>query len=138
MTRAPAGTRAFLRLGLMLVVSSAAVAAGERAADGLAAAPASPAAKARGLIELAIRRGVPMYNRGDHAGCAAVYEVAAHALVAMSADMVSPEAWSRMEEGIRKLDSEHHAGRRAWALRHMLDDAYRSLEAASAGAPTSR
>lgn len=88
----------------------------------------SSAAGARRLIELAIRRGVPLYNHGNPDACAAVYEVTAHALVAMSDDLPGEERRIRLEEGLRDLQSEEDASRRAWGLRHMLDDVYRSLK----------
>lgn len=87
----------------------------------------STAGKARRLIEVAVRRGAPMYNHGNKAACAAIYEVAAHGLVAMSADLPGEETWRRMEKALGNLQSDHDMDRRSWALRHMLDDAYRSL-----------
>lgn len=92
----------------------------------------SPAARAQRLIELAIQRGVPMYNHGNPTACAAVYEVTAHALVAMAENLPEDENWSRMDQGLRALQGEHDMSRRAWALRQMLDDAYRSLRGAGA------
>ena len=91
------------------------------------AAPASVEVKARRLIEMAIEKGAPLYNHGNAAACAAVYEVAAYGLLAMSADLPGKEAWERMQKGLGKLPGEHRMDCRAWALRHMLDDAYRSL-----------
>ena len=79
------------------------------------------------MIEMAIQKGVPLYNRGHKEACAAIYEVAAHGLLAMSADLPGEESWKRMEKGLGELPGEHSMDRRAWALRHMLDDAYRSL-----------
>jgi uncharacterized surface protein with fasciclin (FAS1) repeats len=93
-----------------------------------AAAPASAEVKARRLIEMAIEKGVPLYNHGNEAACAAIYEVAAHGLLAMSADLPGNERWKRMQKGLGELPSEHNMDRRAWSLRHMLDDAYRSLD----------
>jgi monofunctional biosynthetic peptidoglycan transglycosylase len=97
-------------------------------AAGASVAADSSTDGARRLIELAIRRGVPLYNHGNPDACAAVYEVTAHALVAMSEDLPGEDRRMRLEDGLRRLQSESDASRRAWGLRHMLDDVYRSLK----------
>ena len=87
----------------------------------------SPSGKARNLIELAVRRGAPMYNDGNQVACVAIYEVAAYGLLAMSDDAIGEHALRRMEARLGKLDEHHDTNSRAWELRHMLDDVYRSL-----------
>jgi hypothetical protein len=98
------------------------------------AAPASVAAVAepgsatrRSLVLEALRLGVPLYNAGDAAGCAAVYETAARALLLMDPSL-DPAARRDLESALT-----HSAGGaavdRAWTLRRVFD---RLLSAASA------
>lgn len=96
-------------------------------------------ADARAMIGVAIRRGVPLFNHGNAAACAAVYEVAAHGLLALKSDHGAIR--SVQMQARRTLDrladpaSHHNATDRAWMLRRMLDGADRTLAAAE---PNSR
>lgn len=78
---------------------------------------------ARRLVRLAIERGVPLYNDGNHAACAAVYEVACAGLLAMGEETVPDALRSELE---RAVASTEQPSDRAWTLRRALD---RSLEA---------
>jgi hypothetical protein len=82
------------------------------------------AANARDLIELAIRHGVPLFNKGDAAACIAVYEVAANGLLAMDIDQSSR---SRLARALNELETTHDAGEKAWILRHALDTVHANL-----------
>ncbi len=79
------------------------------------------------MIELAIRRGVPMFNAGDAHGCAAVYEVAAHGVMALAKDDLCHASHSRMSALMKMADNTHSATRRAWVLRSLLDTAHATL-----------
>lgn len=74
------------------------------------------------LIELAIQRGAPLYNHGQKAACAAVYEVAAQAL--LMDDRVPVEAKRALARSVEKMQSTHSADRQAWIMRDGLDAAY--------------
>ena len=80
------------------------------------------------LMRLAIKRGVPLFNRGQKAACAAVYEVAAVSVVA-SPD-VSDAAKAPLKRALASIKNEHDAGRQAWALREAIDDSLNEIEAA--------
>lgn len=87
------------------------------ATPALAAEATSPDAKA--LLAGAIQRGAPLYNRGSPEGCAAVYEVAAVALVRFGADELSEADRTLLEDTLSALPTESKA--RAWALREAFD-----------------
>jgi hypothetical protein len=79
------------------------------------------------LIELAIERGVPLYNAGRPEACAAVYEVAARSLLEGFGDVVPKQAADRLRSALRAIRRDHRARAQAWTLRHALDSVYRSL-----------
>lgn len=78
-------------------------------------APAVPASEAAILV-LAIERGAPLYNQGQHAACAAIYEVAARAVVELGT--LSAADQGRLKEA---LDGRGSASDRAWRLRGAFD-----------------
>lgn len=81
--------------------------------------PPGPKVPPAQVIDEAVKRGVPMFNRGDTAGCAAVYMRAVATL----------SAHARLDAPLRKAltgilnaaKEEHNASDRAWILRHGLD-----------------
>lgn len=82
-------------------------------------------AGAAGLIELAVDRGAPLYNKGERAACAAIYELCARSL------LLVPEVPGATRAMLRKViasaakkDSDMD---RAWALRGGLDKAWDTL-----------
>jgi uncharacterized surface protein with fasciclin (FAS1) repeats len=75
--------------------------------------------KAAGLIELAIERGVPIFNSGDVAGCAAIYEIACEALRSMEG--VSEDSRTVLAKALAEARAEKSARQRAWILRAALD-----------------
>ena len=81
----------------------------------------------REVIKHAIHRGVPLYNGGHHASCAAVYEVASMSLISLAADEMPEEIRERLSQAIEKAEQTHDAGRRAWVLRHGLDTVYSAM-----------
>ncbi|GAB5518496.1 MAG: hypothetical protein RhofKO_07470 [Rhodothermales bacterium] len=91
------------------------------------AAAAPMVSAALDLIDRAIERGVPLYNRGDGDACAAVYEVTARALLALGGDDLPRQATRALENGLRQMRRTHSANERAWALRDALDEAAEAL-----------
>lgn len=75
----------------------------------------------RDVVELAINTGAPMYNHGDHAGCAKVYEVAMTALLAMPEDRVSADERMSIAKAIESGRTMHDAAERAWVYRRAMD-----------------
>jgi len=90
------------------------------------AGSSSANAAARDLIDLAIRRGVPLYNDGQESATAAIYEVAAKGVLALDAQLPSGVR-TALERGLRDAARTHDASDRAWTLRRALDDAARAL-----------
>ena len=77
------------------------------------------------LIEMAISRGAPLYNHGQPGACAAVYEVAAEALL-MDSSLPS-RARASLDTALETMRSTHDMDRRAWIMRRGLDDAYAAM-----------
>ena len=87
----------------------------------------NPIDQPRILIELAISRGVPLFNEGNEAACAAVYEVACVALLTMPG--VSESSVNRISRALNEIVATTSDAQRAWILRYALDDTYRDLAA---------
>jgi len=83
--------------------------------------------KASELIELAVHRGVPIFNHGDVAGCAAIYEVTCEALRATGS--VPEESRKVLAKALKAARAESSARQRAWILRGAIDTTMASLEA---------
>lgn len=83
------------------------------------------ARESRRVIELAVDRGAPLYNMGQEAACAAVYEVASVALLA-NADLATA-ARDALLSGLERASRTHSPEDQAWRLREGLDAAYASL-----------
>ncbi|MEI6537637.1 MAG: CIA30 family protein [Verrucomicrobiaceae bacterium] len=77
------------------------------------------------LIELAIRRGVPLFNDGDPAACAAVYEITCESLRVMPG--VSEKMRADLGHALDEMHEEKTAKQKAWILRNALDRAYTQL-----------
>ena len=77
------------------------------------------------LIEDAIERGVPAFNKGDHAGCAKIYRVC---LEEIAADKrVGEKVRNAMKQVLVAAGSVEGDRDRAWLYRHALDHAYGSV-----------
>ncbi len=85
------------------------------------AEPLSPS----GLIELAIKRGVPLFNSGEVAGCAAIYELTCESLRSM-ADL--PAGFRKeLTDSLKAASAEESGRQRAWILRGAIDKAWTAL-----------
>jgi len=73
----------------------------------------------RELIELAIDRGVPLFNDGQFAACAAVYEVTCEALRARPD--VAEASRQDLERALQDMRAEKSVREKAWILRRCLD-----------------
>lgn len=88
----------------------------------------TPAQSARAVIELAIERGVPLFNDGQHAACAAVYEVAIESLLKFHADTLTDKERTALQDALDKMKTEKDDPRQqAWTLRRAMDAVYESL-----------
>jgi NADH dehydrogenase [ubiquinone] 1 alpha subcomplex assembly factor 1 len=84
--------------------------------------PAKPTAEplsAMGLIERAIELGVPLFNHGDPAAFAAVYEITCEALRVMPE--VAPASRQTLTQALTDFREEKSARKQAWILRDALD-----------------
>lgn len=77
------------------------------------------------LMELAIDRGVPIFNNGDFEGCAAIYEVTVQALRTMEG--VPLASRKVLVQSISQARAEKSAGDRAWILRKAIDMTWAGL-----------
>jgi uncharacterized surface protein with fasciclin (FAS1) repeats len=89
------------------------------------ALPKETTPSAKGLIELAIDRGVPLFNHGDEAACAAIYEITCTAL--LSIPEVSKESRKLLVQALKNATAEDSAREKAWILREGLDQTWTSL-----------
>jgi uncharacterized surface protein with fasciclin (FAS1) repeats len=81
-----------------------------------------------GLIELAIKRGVPLYNAGQASACAAIYEVAVESLLKSHTSSLADTDRSVLRNALRESRSaDQNPSQQAWTLRHALDAVYASL-----------
>jgi uncharacterized surface protein with fasciclin (FAS1) repeats len=86
-------------------------------------AVAKPGSAAR-LIELAIAKGVPLFNSGNVEACKAVYEVAAEALLRLPSDEVDERDKARVRDALERIRKGGSARQHAWLLREALDTTY--------------
>lgn len=76
------------------------------------------------LIEKAINRGAPLFNEGQTAACASIYELTVESLIALGRERLDPNVTQRLEEGLSEAASQRRSTDRAWTLRRAMDDAY--------------
>jgi len=87
----------------------------------------TPAQAARSLIELAIKRGVPLFNDGQIGACAAVYEVAVDSLLKSHSEALGDKDRAALQAALEKMRADKDPRQQAWTLRRALDAAYESL-----------
>ncbi|MFO0934234.1 MAG: fasciclin domain-containing protein [Planctomycetota bacterium] len=83
-----------------------------------ATAPAGRLARAVGVVERALDVGVPLYNGGNHAACAAAYELAALSVATLADDVVPADVRDAL---LAAVASRAAPVDRAWTLRAALD-----------------
>ncbi len=89
------------------------------------------APSASGLLELAIERGVPMFNEGNPNACAAIYEVTITALVELGGEALGNEALERLRLALATGQVENDDTKRAWIYRRAMDRVYQDLSVRS-------
>ncbi len=83
--------------------------------------------KAMSTIELAIERGVPLFNADKTDACAAIYEITAKSLLNGHREALSDGDRARLQKALVAMHRDHGSRARAWTLRYALDAVYRSL-----------
>ena len=79
-----------------------------------------------GLIELAIDRGVTLFNKGETAACAAVYEITCEALRVR--DDIPEASRKKLFRALNAARAEQSDRERAWILRAGIDRTVEDLE----------
>ena len=79
-------------------------------------------------IRRAIDAGVPMYNRGDHQGCAELYKKACLEILGSAGEQVPDHAVRSLRTAVQKAGEVNHDARKAWILRYGMDDAYHMMQ----------
>ena len=77
------------------------------------------------LIELAIDRGVPLFNQGDVAACAAIYEITCEALQITTG--VTEKSRAELAKSLAAARAERSPREQAWILRHAIDRVFTQL-----------
>ena len=88
----------------------------------------SPRQSAKEVIQLAINRGVPLFNAGQSSACAAIYEVAANSLLKSHTNALNEEDRSILQDALNKVQNDDDASQKAWTLRGALDSVNQSLD----------
>jgi hypothetical protein len=81
------------------------------------------ARRAAAILELAIERGVPRFNAGDEASCAALYELAVTSVLLLGADSLDEGASAELANALKQGASHQDAAERAWTYRRAMDRA---------------
>lgn len=84
---------------------------------------------AAGLIELAVSRGVPLFNDGDEAACAAIYEIVCESVRALPE--TSKASRAILSEALSDMRGESSERSKAWILREAMDKVYSNLDDSS-------
>ena len=92
--------------------------------------PAPEKITPRDVLALAIDRGVPLYNDGHAEACAAIYEVAAHSVIALSGDALHTRDRQVLVSALERAEKMNGAKLKAWELRRAFDKVLHSEEPA--------
>jgi uncharacterized surface protein with fasciclin (FAS1) repeats len=92
-------------------------------ADEATAALPDRARRAAAILELAIERGVPRFNAGDQASCAALYELAITSVVLLGADALGEGASAELASALKQGANHQDVSERAWTYRRAMDRA---------------
>jgi hypothetical protein len=65
-----------------------------------------------------------MFNAGDVAACAAIYEVTVTSIVELGGASLPPTSRDALVEAIESARRERDASERAWIFRRAMDKAY--------------
>jgi len=84
---------------------------------------APPALNAFDILGLAIDRGAPLFNAGQPAACAAIYEIACRAVLDLAADRLPAGAARALQDALVAAMKELEPREKAWSLRGGMDQA---------------
>lgn len=89
--------------------------------------PASTSQEILRLIELSINRGAPLFNDGQHAACASVYEMTIESILALASAEIDDAVVQRLRQGLADGARASTWTERAWAYRRAFDDVFSML-----------
>ncbi|MBU6208999.1 MAG: fasciclin domain-containing protein [Planctomycetes bacterium] len=87
----------------------------------MAPSPKQRSRQAAAILELAIERGVPRFNAGDQASCAALYELAITSVVLLGADAIGDGNAADLAAALKRGAEHEDAAERAWVYRRAMD-----------------
>lgn len=83
------------------------------------------------IYELAVERGVPLFNMGQHRACASIYEVAIESILALAPNALDPNTTDRLMLALSEASTKNNWSDRAWIYRRALDDMIRNFRSIS-------
>lgn len=104
--------------------------------DSTSAWSATTSAEGMRLMELAINRGAPLFNKGQITACASVYEVTIESMVGLGSNDLGQQVLERLERGLSDASQQSSARERAWIYRSAMDEAYEMLARQAESADT--
>ncbi len=110
------------------VLPAPSAASAKEASTAVSGMPAR-AQRAASILELAIERGVPRFNAGDAASCAALYELAIASVVLLGEDAVGSDGKAELERALNEGAEHQDASERAWTYRRAMDRALERMAA---------
>ena len=109
--------------------SAKSAAKGDGKSDGKSDAnTVSFAQRAATLFELAIERGVPLFNDGDPASCAALYELAITAVVLLGDNSTTMQTGTTLVDALKAGKANADPKERAWIYRRAMDRALEIMQ----------
>jgi hypothetical protein len=94
----------------------------------IAANTMSPAQRAAVIFELAIERGVPLFNEGDPAACAALYELAINAVLLLGDNSTTKQTGTTLTDALKAGKANADPKESAWIYRRAMDRALQMMQ----------
>ncbi|MFT7617599.1 MAG: transforming growth factor-beta-induced protein [Planctomycetota bacterium] len=80
------------------------------------------------LIIKAIDSGAPLYNDGNQAACAAVYQFCGEAILELPRTQINSKIRRLLQSAVRDAKQNHDASERAWIMRRAFDEITSSMD----------
>ena len=109
------------------VLPARSAAAANASASSASSTSPERARQAAAIFDLAIERGVPRFNAGDVASCAALYELAIASVVLLGDDAISASTKADLTKALEQGASHDDTSERAWIYRRAMDRAIGQL-----------
>jgi len=86
------------------------------------------AAQIKNLIEFAIDKGVPTFNKEQYEASSAIYYICAKSILDLSKDELKTDMQKILKSALKTVSKSRDFSDNAWTLRRALDKVYNSLE----------